>query len=152
MSILKTFGQAIRDLRVSRGWSQEQLAERAQLDRSYMSGVERGRRNVSILAAVRICRALRVPLSTLIGDAGSSEPSGSEQSTSYAGNKRLGTRSRGKSGRRAAANTEPLLGTPRVTSQLTAVEALTELIRGVPRPVRLIRVGSSAGPGYQARR
>jgi transcriptional regulator with XRE-family HTH domain len=152
VSILEKFGSAIRDLRVSRGWSQEQLAERAQLDRSYMSGIERGRRNVSILAAVRICRALRVPLSALLSDTAAGEPSGSDQTPAYQGADRLGTRARGKSIRRAAAGTDTLLGTPRVSAQLTALDALTELIRTVPRPVRLLRLGSMARSGYQVRR
>lgn len=151
VSILEAFGHAIRDLRVSRGWSQEQLAESAQLDRSYMSGIERGRRNVSILTAVRICRALRVPLSALLTDP-PIEPSGSGPTPTYPAAERFSTRARRKSTRRTLGGAEALLETPRVTEQLTAVEALTDLIRTVPRPVRLIRIGSAARSGYQVRR
>jgi transcriptional regulator with XRE-family HTH domain len=56
----------IRVLRQQRGLSQEALAHLAALDRSYMSGIERGRRNLSILNMARIASALRVPLSDLL--------------------------------------------------------------------------------------
>jgi len=68
----------IRLLRQQRGLSQEALAHLAALDRSYMSGIERGRRNLSILNMARIAAALRVPLSDLLesmmsGHAGAAE-------------------------------------------------------------------------------
>jgi len=46
--ILEKFGRHLRKLRQSRGISQEQFAEICDLDRTYISGIERGRRNVSL--------------------------------------------------------------------------------------------------------
>jgi len=53
-------GKAIRAKRQELGWSQEELAERAELHWTYIGGIERGERNVSLLNIVRISRALRV--------------------------------------------------------------------------------------------
>jgi len=52
------FGQNVARLRVAKGMSQDQLAERADLDRTYVSGIERGLRNPGIKAVLRIARAL----------------------------------------------------------------------------------------------
>jgi transcriptional regulator with XRE-family HTH domain len=64
--ILSNLGVTIRLLRQQRGLSQEALAHLAAIDRSYMSGIERGRRNLSVLNMARIAGALRVPLSELL--------------------------------------------------------------------------------------
>ena len=55
------FGNRVRQLRKSRGWSQEDFAHRVGLDRSYMGGVERGERNVSLENICLIAKALGVP-------------------------------------------------------------------------------------------
>jgi transcriptional regulator with XRE-family HTH domain len=65
--LLRTIGLTIRALRRERGLSQETLAELAQIDRSYMSSVERGLRNVSVLNVARIASALDVPVRDLLG-------------------------------------------------------------------------------------
>ena len=65
--LLRTIGLTIRALRRERGLSQESLAELAQIDRSYMSSVERGLRNVSVLNVARIAAALDVPVRDLLG-------------------------------------------------------------------------------------
>jgi transcriptional regulator with XRE-family HTH domain len=67
--ILDTLGVTIRLLRHQRGLSQEALAHLAEIDRSYMSGIERGRRNISVLNMARIAAALRVSLSDLLAPA-----------------------------------------------------------------------------------
>jgi transcriptional regulator with XRE-family HTH domain len=57
----------IRSLRRERGLSQEVLADLADIDRSYMSGVERGLRNISVLNLARVAKALDVQLVELLG-------------------------------------------------------------------------------------
>lgn len=64
--LLRAVGSAIRSLRRERGLSQEALADLANIDRSYMSSVERGLRNISVLNIARIAQALNVPLRDLI--------------------------------------------------------------------------------------
>ncbi len=59
-------GQNVRRLRQERGLTQEQLAHEAQLDLTYVGGIERGRRNPSLLVLVRIAEALNSELSALI--------------------------------------------------------------------------------------
>lgn len=54
------FGMAIRALREQRGYSQEELAERANLHRNYVGGVERGERNVGLENIVKLAKALSV--------------------------------------------------------------------------------------------
>ena len=66
MSDLKKVGARIRDLRQAIGWSQEELAHRANLHRTYIGGVERGERNISVKNIFAIARALKVPSSQLL--------------------------------------------------------------------------------------
>jgi transcriptional regulator with XRE-family HTH domain len=65
--LLRNIGVTIRTLRHERGLSQEMLAQLARIDRSYMSGIERGLRNVSVLNVARIAAALDVPVRDLLG-------------------------------------------------------------------------------------
>ena len=62
MDITKQIGAAIRSLRLEKGISQEELAHRAELDRTYVSGLERGMRNPSVKALQRITDALGTTL------------------------------------------------------------------------------------------
>ena len=55
---LDHFGQNVRKRRTGKGLSQEALAEKADLDPTYISGIERGVRNPSLLSIVRIAKAL----------------------------------------------------------------------------------------------
>ena len=63
--ILLKFGARVRQLRGKRGWSQEELAAEAGLDRTYIGGIERGERNVALINVAKIAQALRVPLREL---------------------------------------------------------------------------------------
>ena len=67
---LKKFGDNVRALRESQSLSQEQLAERADLDRTYISSVERGVRNLSLLSILRIAKALKTTAASLCGGIG----------------------------------------------------------------------------------
>ncbi|HMN14933.1 MAG TPA: helix-turn-helix transcriptional regulator [Bellilinea sp.] len=58
-------GRNVRRLRKRLGFSQEVLAERATLHRTYIGALERGERNVSLENLVRIARALNVEISEL---------------------------------------------------------------------------------------
>jgi transcriptional regulator with XRE-family HTH domain len=57
---LELLGDNIRRIRKAKGVSQEKLAELASLHRTYLGGVERGERNVSLMNLIRISRALSV--------------------------------------------------------------------------------------------
>jgi transcriptional regulator with XRE-family HTH domain len=63
------FGSAVRERRVERAVSQEQLADLAGIHRTYIGGVERGERNVSLANIVRIADALGVRASELLAEA-----------------------------------------------------------------------------------
>ena len=54
----RAFGEAVRTRRTELGLSQEALGERARLDQTYLSGIERGRRNPSLDVIVRLAAAL----------------------------------------------------------------------------------------------
>ena len=60
------FGKRIRDVRRSKGISQEVLAEMADIDRSYMGNIERGEKNVTLKKAYDICDALDVDIKDLV--------------------------------------------------------------------------------------
>lgn len=59
-------GDAIRTLRLEQKMSQETLADAAEINRTHMGEVERGKRNVSFLSLLRIAGALRVKLSDIL--------------------------------------------------------------------------------------
>lgn len=68
--IQRFFGAAIRNERVGLGISQEELADRAGLHRTYISDVERGVRNLSLGSIDRLAQALEIPVSTLFARSG----------------------------------------------------------------------------------
>lgn len=65
-SLAPRFGRTVRRRREDRGWSQEQLAHRAELNRSYMGEVERGAVMPSLATAAKLAQALNLPLAELI--------------------------------------------------------------------------------------
>jgi transcriptional regulator with XRE-family HTH domain len=64
-----SFGLAVRAARERRQWSQERLSEEAGLDRTYVSSLERGRRNPTLITQERLAHALATPLHELIKEA-----------------------------------------------------------------------------------
>lgn len=60
------FGHHVRQVRQAKGWSQEDLAERCNLDRTYIGGIERGERNISIVNIAKIAHALDLSLSEIM--------------------------------------------------------------------------------------
>jgi transcriptional regulator with XRE-family HTH domain len=69
MQDLRTiFGKNVRRWREQRRKTQEQLAFEAEIDLTYMGGIERGKRNPSLAVMGRIAKALSVPLPKLLSD------------------------------------------------------------------------------------
>jgi len=64
--ILKRFARNVRNLRTRKGWTQEELARRADLHRTYIGSIERHERNVSLVNVENIARALGVQARELI--------------------------------------------------------------------------------------
>jgi transcriptional regulator with XRE-family HTH domain len=64
------FGLRLSEIRKNRGWSQERLAEKSGLARSYVGGVERGQRNIALLNICRLANALGLPPSALLAPPG----------------------------------------------------------------------------------
>lgn len=62
---LKTLGNRIRERRKTLGLTQEGLAATAEIDRSYIGGVERGERNVTFTVLCQVCAALNCDVATL---------------------------------------------------------------------------------------
>jgi transcriptional regulator with XRE-family HTH domain len=67
MTLREKFGAAVRARREDLGFSQEQLAELAGMHRTYVGSIERGERNVSLENIVKLCEALRIKPSSLMG-------------------------------------------------------------------------------------
>ena len=63
---LQLLGGRIRQLRTAKNWTQEDLAGECGLDRSYVSGLEVGRRNPTYLNLLKIAKTLGMPLVTLL--------------------------------------------------------------------------------------
>lgn len=58
--IIEKVGARVKELRMQQGISQEKLALKAEIDRTYLAGVERGRRNPSVKSLEKILIALNV--------------------------------------------------------------------------------------------
>jgi transcriptional regulator with XRE-family HTH domain len=67
--VLLSLGKAIRQARLIRGISQEQLAHLSDIDRAYMSSVERGAQNPGVMTVARIALALDMKLANLLAEA-----------------------------------------------------------------------------------
>jgi transcriptional regulator with XRE-family HTH domain len=68
LDIKQRFGLAIKQRRQELGISQEELAYRASLHRTYVSDIERGTRNVSIENIAKLAKALNISISALFAN------------------------------------------------------------------------------------
>jgi transcriptional regulator with XRE-family HTH domain len=66
VSLLKELGERLQKRRQELGLSQEELCERIEMNRTYLSDIERGLGNVSILLLFKLSKALRIELSQLL--------------------------------------------------------------------------------------
>lgn len=64
-TIQRQFGERVRALRIAKGLSQEELAFKSGMHRTYLGGIERGERNPSLKNVAAIAKALGVTLSQL---------------------------------------------------------------------------------------
>lgn len=60
------FGLRVRGLRIAAGYSQEKLAELSDLDRTYIPGIEAGKRNVSLVVVEKLAKAFNISVSELM--------------------------------------------------------------------------------------
>lgn len=63
--VLVALGGAIRSLRKARGISQEELAHRSQVDRAYMSSIERGTQNPGVMTIIRIAGGMNISVAEI---------------------------------------------------------------------------------------
>ncbi len=66
MTIEEAFGEVIRDLRKSNNFSQEKLAERSNLDRSFISLMECGHKQPSLITIYQLAKAFKLSASKLL--------------------------------------------------------------------------------------
>jgi len=64
--ILKRFGDRVKKIRKQKGWSQEELANKAGLHRTYIGSIERSERNVSLINIEKIAKAFGITIENLI--------------------------------------------------------------------------------------
>jgi transcriptional regulator with XRE-family HTH domain len=60
MNLQKIFGEVIKRLRIERNFSQEALAFKADIDRTYISDIEKGERNISINVAFKLASVMSI--------------------------------------------------------------------------------------------
>ena len=65
-ALLRSLGGRIRELRVQRGWSQEEFADVAGVHRTYVGHLERGEKNVSFSSLVRVAETFGITLAELL--------------------------------------------------------------------------------------
>lgn len=65
MDVVRRVGANVKRLREQKGWSQEELADRAGLHRTYVSGIERGTRNPTLTVLDRLAKGLETTIGRL---------------------------------------------------------------------------------------
>ncbi|MEZ8288906.1 helix-turn-helix domain-containing protein [Vibrio sp. 10N.237.312.B06] len=66
LKVCLSFGMHLKKIRLDNSLSQEKLAELSDLDRTYISSVERGQRNISLVNICKLATALNIPRSKLL--------------------------------------------------------------------------------------
>jgi len=66
MELNEKFGHIVRTLRQNKNWSQEYFAGIAEIDRTYLQSIEKGKRNITIKTLEKISKALEIKMSDLI--------------------------------------------------------------------------------------
>lgn len=66
MDIRARLGANLRRLRLAKGWSQEEFADRASVHRTYVSDIERGARNPTITVVAKLATSLEVSAGSLL--------------------------------------------------------------------------------------
>ena len=66
MDIRRQVGRNLKRIRKEKGWSQEELAFESGLHRTYISGIERGARNPTVIILTRLAETLNVAVSALV--------------------------------------------------------------------------------------
>lgn len=61
----KNFGQRVVELRKKQGLTQEELADKAEIERSYMGAIERGERNPTLVKIFQLSKALEIEVSKI---------------------------------------------------------------------------------------
>lgn len=67
-NILIKFGEKVREIRKEKGLSQEELAHKADLHRTYIGMIERAEKNITLINIEKIANALEVSIETLLKD------------------------------------------------------------------------------------
>jgi len=62
---IRKFGKRVREARLSCGWSQDELAFELDVDRSYVSSLERGQRNPTLKTVAKVAQAFGISISDL---------------------------------------------------------------------------------------
>ena len=75
-SLVHSFGAGVRALRLAHGWSQERLAEKSNLNRSYIGEIERGSVIASLVTLEKLAAALKLSPSALLGCSEPADPDG----------------------------------------------------------------------------
>jgi len=65
MNLQRKFGLVLKELRLEKGLSQESLANQSEIDRTYISDIEKGERNISLKIIEKLSGALQISLSEL---------------------------------------------------------------------------------------
>ncbi len=65
MNLQRKFGLVLKELRLKKGLSQESLANQSDIDRTYISDIEKGERNISLKIIERLAETLQISLSEL---------------------------------------------------------------------------------------